>query len=273
MLSLPCAKINIGLNVTGKRPDGYHNLETVFYPIPLTDVLEIKELHGNEKEDIQIIGMPKGEDPLHNLVYLVYSDLRREYNLPRLSIYLYKKIPIGAGLGGGSSDAAEMMKAMNEMFCLGMKEDEMERRISRYGADCAFFIRKKPVFAEGIGDVFSNISVRLSGKFFLLVKPSISVSTREAYSGISPETPDYDLRKCVEGDITNWHSTIRNDFETTVFKLYPELKAIKQTIYDMGAIYASMSGSGSAIYGIFDRPIDEAEKVFADCFVFKKQLR
>ena len=117
MLSLPCAKINIGLNVTGKRPDGYHNLETVFYPIPLTDVLEIKELHENEKEDIQIIGMPKGEDPLHNLVYLVYSDLRREYNLPRLSIYLYKKIPIGAGLGGGSSDAAEMMKAMNEMFC------------------------------------------------------------------------------------------------------------------------------------------------------------
>ena len=106
MLSLPCAKINIGLNVTGKRPDGYHNLETVFYPIPLTDVLEIKELHENEKEDIQIIGMPKGEDPLHNLVYLVYSDLRREYNLPRLSIYLYKKIPIGAGLGGGSSDAA-----------------------------------------------------------------------------------------------------------------------------------------------------------------------
>ena len=106
-----------------------------------------------------------------------------------------------------------------------------------------------------------------------MVKPSISVSTREAYSGISPKTPDYDLRKCVEGDITNWHSTIRNDFETTVFKLYPELKAIKQTIYDMGAIYASMSGSGSAIYGIFDRPIDEAEKVFADCFVFKKQLR
>ncbi len=273
MLSLPCAKINIGLNVTGKRPDGYHNLETVFFPIPLTDVLEIKELSDSDKEDIQILGMPAGENPCDNLVYKVYSDMRKEFSLPPMSIYLYKKIPIGAGLGGGSSDAAETMKAINQMFALGMQNDEMERRIAQYGADCPFFIRHKPVFAEGIGDIMSDITVNLSHKHLVLVKPATSVSTREAYSGIVAAPADADLRESIKADITTWRHTIKNDFEKSVFKAHPEISAIKQTLYDMGALYASMSGSGSAVYGIFDRPVDEAKKVFDDCFTFEKQLR
>lgn len=272
MLSLPCAKINIGLNVTGTRPDGYHDIETVLYPIPLTDVLEIWE-RGDGAEDLQITGMPEGADPRRNLVCAVCSDLRSEFRLPPLSIRLYKRIPVGAGLGGGSSDAAEALKAVNEMFSLGMDEDEMERRVSRYGADCAFFIRRKPVFAEGVGNVFSEISVSLSRKFIVLVKPAASVNTREAYSWMQAGRTSRRLRECVESGIGNWRASVGNDFEAAVFRARPEIRAIKETLYDMGAEYASMSGSGSAVYGIFGRPAEEAAEVFADCFVFRKQLR
>lgn len=273
MLSLPCAKINIGLNVTRKRSDGYHDIETVFYPIPLTDVLEIKPLCAEDDEDVQIIGMPCDADVHDNLVYRVYADLRREFALPAMSVYLYKKIPVGAGLGGGSSDAAETIKMINELFALGLDNDDMARRIARYGADCAFFIRRTPVFARGIGDVFSNIRLTLGGMYLVLVKPDIFVSTREAYAGIVPKTAERDLRQCVESEIDSWRNTVTNDFETHVFKLYPLLAAIKQTLYDMGALYAAMSGSGSTLYGIFDRPVEEAVTVFSDCFVFEKQLR
>lgn len=273
MLSLPCAKINIGLNIIGKRPDGYHDIETVLYPIPLTDVLEIKTQPGGATEDLQILGMPTGENPRHNLVYLVYSDLRKEFSLPTMSIYLYKKIPIGAGLGGGSSDAAEMLKAINEIFDLNMDETSMERRIARYGADCAFFIRCRPVLAKGIGNVFSNVAVNLKGKYIVLVKPPVSISTRDAYAGIKAAPATCSLRESIEGNISNWRERVKNDFEDTVFAAHPEVRAVKETLYDMGAIYASMSGSGSAVYGIFSRPVEEAANIFHDCFVFTKQLR
>lgn len=273
MLALPCAKINIGLNIVNRRADGYHDLETVFYPVPLTDVLEIKTLSDGSDTEMQIIGMPAGEDERKNLVYRVYDDLRREFSLPAISIYLCKKIPTGAGMGGGSSDAAEMMKMLNKMFELGLSNSDMESRLSHYGADCAFFVKGKAVYAEGIGNVFSDVSVNLENKFMVIVKPPISVNTREAYSGITAKTADYDLKKAVAQDISSWRGVIKNDFEAPVFKLHPEIGAIKQTLYDMGAVYSAMSGSGSAVFGLFDRPIDNLNKIFSDCFTFEKQLR
>lgn len=272
MLKLPCAKINLGLNVVRRRSDGYHDIETVFYPIPLTDVLELRPLPEGDAPDIQILGMPQGEAAADNLVCRVYRDLQREFSLPPVSLYLYKKIPVGAGLGGGSSDAADTLVAANEMFNLGLTPSEMQSRIARYGADCAFFIRRRPVFATGIGDVFEDICLSLKGYHLALVKPAESVSTREAYAGIVPSPAETDIRQVLQGDPASWRTQLKNDFEPSVFAAHPRIAAIKQTLYDMGALYASMSGSGSAVFGIFQRPVPELQSVFADCFTFTKQL-
>lgn len=273
MLSHPIAKINLGLYVTERRPDGYHNLETVFYPIPLKDVLEITPLRGsNDPYRLQMAGNAIAGRPEDNLVVRVYEDAKRDFDLPPLDIYLYKHIPTGAGLGGGSSDAAYMMKALNEDFGLGLTEEEMERRVARLGADCAFFVREKPAFATGIGDRLAPFELSLKGMTLLLVKPAVSVSTKEAYSGIVPRHPDTDLREALKAPVGTWRRTIRNDFEPSVFTAHPEIAAIKYTLYDLGAVYASMSGSGSAVFGLFDRPVDEAERLFDDCFVFQQTL-
>lgn len=273
MLTFPCAKINLGLNVTRRRDDGYHDLETVFYAIPLCDVLEIKPLDDGEPEDVQFLGMPEGEDYRFNLVYKVYSDMRKEFSLPAMSLYLYKKIPTGAGLGGGSSDAAETMKTINSLFELGLLDNEMEQRISRYGADCAFFIKGNPVYATGIGNIFEPAEVEnIKGMHLVLIKPNESVSTKEAYAHLVPKESDMDIRDILKNEIITWKDSLKNDFEPTVFAGHPRIAAIKQTLYDMGALYASMSGSGSAVFGIFNRPVPETAKVFADCFTFEKQL-
>ena len=273
MLKLPCAKINLGLNVVGKREDGYHNIETVFYPIPLNDVLEIKPLLEDGEEEVLFYGMPGGDNPKDNLVYRVYDDLRKEFNLPPMSLYLYKHIPTGAGLGGGSSDAAETMKAINEMFDLGISGDGMRQRISRYGADCAFFVSGKPVYATGIGNVFENLDINLKGKYLALVKPDESVNTKEAYSNLTPRKHGEDIREILKDDPKLWRGRLKNDFEQSVFARHPRIAAIKQTLYDMGALYASMSGSGSAVFGIFWLPVTDLAKVFPDCFTFERELR
>ncbi len=273
MLKLPCAKINLGLNVVSKREDGYHNIETAFYAIPLNDVLEIKPLQEDEQEEVQFLGMPKGENPKSNLVYKVYYSLQKEFSLPPMSLYLYKHIPSGAGLGGGSSDAAETLKSINEIFSLGMSADEMRQRISRYGADCAFFVSGKPVYATGIGNVFEKLNISLKGNHLALVKPNESVSTKEAYSNLTPQSSDEDIRDILKDEPRLWRGRLKNDFEPSVFERHPSIAAIKQTLYDMGAEYASMSGSGSAVYGIFTRPVSELHDVFPDCFTFEKELR
>lgn len=270
---LPCAKINLGLNVVEKRPDGYHNIETAFYAIPLTDVLEIKPLENGDAEEVQFLGMPKEDSPESNLVYKVYDDLRKEFNLPPMSLYLYKHIPTGAGLGGGSSDAAGTLKTINALFDLGLDKEEMRQRISRYGADCAFFVSGKPVYATGIGNIFEDLDINLKGYFLALVKPDESVSTKEAYSGLTPQKSREDIRDILKNDVAEWRGLLKNDFEPSVFRKHPQIAAIKETLYDMGAIYASMSGSGSAVYGIFNRPVPEVRKVFSDCFTFEKELR
>ena len=273
MLVQPNCKINIGLNVVERRPDGYHNLETIFYPVPLRENLEFKELKDSDKEyELHLAGVPIVGNPAENLVIKVYLSLKKEFDLPSLDIDLYKKIPMGAGLGGGSSDAAFMMKALNEAYQLELNDDDMEQRMSAFGADCPFFIKNKPTFATGIGDQFTPCSLSLKNKFIVLVKPDVFVSTKEAYANIHPHPSEHDLLEAVSRPIETWRETIKNDFEASVFPNHPELPAIKQTLYDMGALYAAMSGSGSTLFGIFDRPTPEAEKVFHKHFVFSQQI-
>lgn len=273
MLTFPNAKINIGLYVTERRPDGYHNLETVFYPIPLQDVLETKPLKGLDAPYVlQVVGAENIGPSDKNLVVRVYRSLAEEFHLPALDIYLHKRIPTGAGLGGGSSDAAYMMKMLNEEYELGLTDKAMEQRLADFGADCPFFVREEPTLATGIGNIFSPINISLKGLTLLLVKPDTFVSTREAYSGIAPKQPEINLREALANPISTWRHTVSNDFERSVFATHPHLAAIKQTLYDMGAIYAAMSGSGSTLFGLFPHPVEEAGRVFADCFVFQERL-
>lgn len=274
MLTYPNAKINLGLNIISKREDGYHNLETVFYPIPIYDELEIKESLSPTKKpyNIYLCGQKVTEDVKDNLIVKVFLDLKQEFDLPSIDIYLNKNIPIGAGLGGGSSDAAFTIKAINQEFCLGLSQIEMEKRIAKYGADCAFFIRNKAVYATGIGDKLHNIEFSLSGKYIVLIKPSIFISTSEAYAGITPLPSNNNIIDSLKEEEDNWKYTIKNDFECRLFKMYPELAYIKQTLYDMGAFYASMSGSGSALYGLFNKKIKIENKELKECFIFQALL-
>lgn len=273
MLLLPNCKINIGLNIVSKRSDGYHNLETVFFPIPLRDNLEFKEIE-NEDVPYRLVsgGVPIEGKPEDNLIVKVYLDMKAEFNLPALELSLYKNIPMGAGLGGGSSDAAAMMKGLNEAYNLQLSAEDMEKRLAKFGADCPFFVRNKPAYATGIGDELTNCNVLLKDKFIVLVKPDVFVSTKEAYAHVTPKLPAIPLAEAIKLPIETWKEQIVNDFEQSVFPFHPELPAIKQTLYDMGAVYASMSGSGSTMYGIFNRPTPEANEVFDKCFVYTKKL-
>lgn len=273
MLLLPNCKINIGLNIVSKRSDGYHNLETVFFPIPLRDNLEFKEIE-NEDVPYRLVsgGVPIEGKPEDNLIVKVYLDMKAEFNLPALELSLYKNIPMGAGLGGGSSDAAAMMKGLNEAYNLQLSTEDMEKRLAKFGADCPFFVRNKPAYATGIGDELTNCNVSLKDKFIVLVKPDVFVSTKEAYAHVTPKLPAIPLAEAIKLPIETWKEQIVNDFEQSVFPFHPELPAIKQTLYDMGAVYASMSGSGSTMYGIFNRPTPEANEVFDKCFVYTKKL-
>lgn len=268
MILYPNAKINIGLNIVEKRPDNYHNIETVFYPIGLSDVLSIEPSETCSDYSFSTSGISIDGNPDDNLIIKAYRLLQSEYEIPPVDISLMKQIPFGAGLGGGSSDAAFMLQALNELFSLKISLKRLERFASELGADCPVFIRNKPVFATGIGDVFTPIKLSLKDYFLLLVKPDIHISTVEAYSLIIPEMPDHSLLELIQQPIEEWKNTIKNDFEVSVFKHYPEVREIKETMYDLGAVYASMSGSGSSVYGLFETPLEEKEvKVFANHFV------
>lgn len=274
MLTFTTSKINIGLYVVERRPDGYHNLETVFYPIPLGDTLEIRPLaHSNAPFLLQTVGRTIDGKPEDNLIVKVYLNLQEEFQLPPLDIYLDKHVPTGAGLGGGSADAAFMMKLLNEEFRLGLTNEEMQRRVAKFGADCAFFIQDRPCYATGIGDRLAPLPLSLKGWQLLLVKPAESVATKEAYAGIVPQRPACDLRQAIAQPVEAWRDTIGNDFERSVFAAHPRIAAIKETLYDMGAVYAAMSGSGSAVFGLFHHPQDAVGEVFSDCFVFQSRLR
>jgi len=266
MLLFPNAKINLGLNVVERRPDGYHNIETVFYPIGLSDVLEVMPSETCSDYSFSSSGIALGGDPEDNLIVKAYRLLRSGYQIPPIDISLCKQIPFGAGLGGGSSDAAFMLKALNELFALKITPKKLEGLAGKLGADCPVFIRNKPVFAAGTGNVFTPVNLSLKGYFLLLVKPDIHVSTPEAYSLVVPQIPGVSLLELIKQPVTAWKDSIKNDFEVSVFAKYPAIQDIKNKMYDMGALYASMSGSGSSVYGVFEiEPL--MNKEFENCFI------
>ena len=279
MINFPCAKINLGLNIVSKRPDGYHNLETVFYPVNLTDALEIKlmgeEFPSDTPCDLKVTGNAIECDESQNLVVKAYDLLASDFNIPRVHAHLYKRIPSQAGLGGGSSDAAFMIRLLDERFRLNIGNAEMERYAARLGADCAFFVTAEPSFATGIGNVLEpadGVEEQLHGRYIAIVKPDVQVSTKEAYSHIHPAEPEKSCKQIVRQPIETWRSELTNDFEQPVFRMCPLLSTIKDKLYSLGAIYAQMSGSGSALYGILNERPDQLEAHFCDCLTFIGQL-
>ncbi|WP_270458735.1 4-(cytidine 5'-diphospho)-2-C-methyl-D-erythritol kinase [Bacteroides intestinalis] len=269
MITFPNAKINLGLNIVEKRPDGYHNLETVFYPVPVEDALEVNILNeSTQKFRLHQAGLEIAGEAENNLVVKAYKLLDERFNLPPIDIHLFKHIPSGAGLGGGSSDAAYMLKLLNEKFNLKLSDENLEEYAARLGADCAFFIRNTPTYAEGIGNIFSPISLSLKGYQIVLVKPDIFVSTREAFARIKPHRQEIPLKEVIKRPIEEWKERMVNDFEESVFPQFPAIKEIKEKLYEVGAIYAAMTGSGSSVFGLF-RPEDNksvkedfGEKIF-----------
>lgn len=275
MIFYPNAKINIGLNVVECRKDGYHNLETVFYPIPLQDAIEVTVIEDDVPEcgyRLRVMGDLLDGTPEDNLVIKAYKLIKSDYDIPDCSFSVYKHIPTGAGLGGGSADAAFTIRALNDKFGLGLSDADMEKYASILGADCAFFVRNQPVMATGIGNVFHDINLSLKGKTLLLVKPDIFVSTADAYRGVTPCQPERPLPELLAQPIAEWKDTVVNDFEPSVFAKYPEIAAIKDRLYDLGALYASMSGSGSSVYGIFDKPIEHVDETFVGYFCRQREL-
>ena len=273
MITYPNAKINLGLNIVEKRPDGYHNLETVFYPINLQDALEVTTLEEQGDYTLVTSGTPIEGEPENNLVVKAYKLLKEDFpELPGIDIHMYKHIPTGAGLGGGSSDAAFMIKLLNEKFKLKINVEKMEEYAAKLGADCAFFIKNKPVFASGIGNIFESIELSLKGYYLVLVKPDIFVSTKDAFALIKPQKPSKSLKEIIRMPVETWRAMMKNDFEESVFQKYPEIAAIKDKLYDMGAIYASMSGSGSSVFGIFREQVEHVDEVFNGCFCRQRAL-
>lgn len=256
MIVYPNAKINLGLNVVERRPDGYHNLESVFFPVEICDMLEIIELGEGEGDyEWRCEGLSVECDPEKNICIKAFRLLQKEFSLPRLGFYLYKKIPMGAGMGGGSADGAFVLKTLNQMFELGLSRGRLVKLAAQIGADCAFFIENEPAYASGIGDELEPFDVDLKGRCLVVYKPEVHVSTAEAYKGIEPKKAQENVRDILRRPIEEWKHRLVNDFEESVFKNHPEIKAVKDMMYERGAIYASMSGSGSAVYGIFDEEV------------------
>lgn len=249
MITYPNPKINLGLHVTERRPDGYHNIETLFLPYTaLCDVLEIVE--AAEPKMFQY-GLKYDGRPEENLCFKAWELLHAEFGIPAVAIHLYKKIPVGAGLGGGSSDAAFTLKMVNDLFSLDLSDEILAGYAARLGSDCPFFIYNRPMFATGRGEILSEFDIDLSEYEIELVTPSVHVSTKDAYAGIAPSLPEYDLRRVLSSSAEGWKGVLKNDFEKSVFAKYPELAELKNQLYERGATYASMSGSGSALYGLF----------------------
>ncbi|MDJ0367133.1 4-(cytidine 5'-diphospho)-2-C-methyl-D-erythritol kinase [Hymenobacter sp. H14-R3] len=253
MLTFPNAKLNLGLYVTARRPDGYHELETVFLPLPWADVLEVLPApKGQVASDLTLTGRPIPGDVATNLCLQAYQLLKADFPaLPAAQLHLHKIVPIGAGLGGGSADAAFALRAIGEVFGLGLSTEALEGYARQLGADCAFFIQNTPRLARGKGDVFEPIELNLKGIACVVVYPGLHISTAQAFAGIVPQAPAQPLRAALAQPLATWRHTVSNDFEASLAPTHPVLAEIKQQLYEAGAAYASLSGSGSAVYGLF----------------------
>jgi 4-diphosphocytidyl-2-C-methyl-D-erythritol kinase len=271
MIAFPNAKINLGLHITEKRPDGFHNLETVFIPVGWSDVLEFV-VAGELQFDTSGIRISGNMES--NLVIKAYRLLQKDFGLPALKIHLHKTIPFGAGLGGGSSDAAFMLRLMNKTFNLNLSEDKLLEYSAVLGSDCPFFILNKPAYATGRGEVMNIIDLTLNGWFVLLVKPPIEVSTAKAFQFVVPKKTSVSLVELLSLPIAEWKDKVMNQFEPSVFQQYPEIGLLKQELYKMGAEYASMSGSGSSVFGLFRELPPHWESQFpADYLTYSQQFK
>ena len=257
MVSFPPCKINLGLNVIRKRPDGYHDIETCFYPVSWTDILEVikSDVFQFNSSGISIPGSSE-----ENLCAKAFQLLKHDFRLGNVKIHLHKIIPMGAGLGGGSSDAAHMLLVLNEVFELNLTQQELQKYAAHLGSDCSFFVQDKPMMGSGRGEILKPVDVQLNGKFVLIIKPDIHVSTADAYAGIKPLLPEIPLDVAIRRPVGEWRNSLVNHFEKTVFEKYPPIKKLKEQLYDSGALYASMSGSGSSVFGIFNSPVDLKHK-------------
>jgi len=269
MIVFPNAKINLGLSVLRKRTDGYHDIETVMYPVPMHDVLEFLP---SEAFTLSVFGLKIPGKTEDNLLVRAWRLLRSHHQIPPVEVKLLKIIPPESGLGGGSSDAVFFLKAMNEFFGLSLDEQTLARYALLLGSDCPFFVKNTPAMARGRGERLKKIIPVLTGKFIIVVYSGISVNTTEAYLNIFPPPPGMSPEKAVGLPITQWRYQLHNSFEFFVFKKHPFLKKIKDTLYDEGAVYASLTGSGSAVYAIFDKPINLEHK-FQDFLVWSKILK
>ena len=271
MVVFPNAKINLGLRITSKRNDGYHNLDTVFYPIPYFDVLEVvKSTDNNSPYRFQTTGKSIKGNPSSNLCIKAFELLKQDFpSLPIIDIHLHKNIPMGAGMGGGSADGAFMIKLLNEKFNLELNEPQMMAYALQLGSDCPIFIKNTSCYATGRGEELQEIQVDLSSYHLIIASPGIHVSTADAFAGINPNPSIKTCREIIAMPIENWRDLLINDFEQSVFQLHPDLKKIKDTLYELGAVYASLTGSGSSIYGIFSAQ-PETEGVFDSTIEIKR---
>ncbi|GAB3647489.1 4-(cytidine 5'-diphospho)-2-C-methyl-D-erythritol kinase [Echinicola sediminis] len=269
MVQFPNAKINLGLYITKKRKDGYHDIITCMVPIPLAEALEITIA---EKTTFHSTGLTIPGKEKDNLILKALKLLRKDFNeLPHIQVHLHKTIPMGAGLGGGSADAAFALKIMNRLFDLHLEDWFLEDYAAELGSDCPFFIENTPKIATGRGEILEEVKVDLSGCWIVLINPQVHIGTKEAYAGITPQQPEHDLRETLK-DRTLWKEQLKNDFEASIFPKHPEIGEIKEKLYDKGAFYAAMSGSGSTVFGLFEHEptIGEWPKEY---FTFKGELK
>ena len=270
MILFPNAKINLGLNITAKRADGFHNIETVFLPIALQDVLEI--IFSNNKKvevDFSSSGLAIDVNPENNLCVKAYKLLQQDFDLPHIKMHLHKTIPMGAGLGGGSANAAFTLQLLNQQFLLNLNNNQLINYALQLGSDCPFFIINKPCFATSRGDILTEISLNLSDFQLVIINPAIHISTGWAFASIKPALPKLSIQQAIKQPIEIWKNNIINDFEAPIFEQYPIIKNIKNTLYQHNAIFASMTGTGSTVFGIFKKEIAHIDFNFPKEYLVK----
>jgi len=270
MIDFPVCKINLGLSVRNKRLDGFHEVETAMFPVPLNDALEIIPAKNNAFS-FDITGLNISGDRKANLVVKAFELLKKDFNIPKVSIHLHKVIPAGAGLGGGSSDAASALKIFNEIFGLKLTVNQMEQYAGQLGSDCPFFIQNKTALATGKGNQVQIIDIDLEGYYIIIVKPNLHINTTHAYSWITPAEKEHRLIEIIQQPLHQWKEVLRNDFEPAIFQRYPEIRSIKKELYELGAVYASLSGSGAAVYGLFEKEPETGIR-FTNHFIWKGKL-
>ena len=258
MVVFPNAKINLGLNIIGKREDGFHDLETIFYPVKIIDALEIIETEKPEEIIFTSSGNEVRGNNTDNLCVEAFHLIKNDFpKIPSVKMHLHKNIPMGAGLGGGSSDASAVLLLLNKLFELNISTKQLHEYALQLGSDCPFFITNKPCFASGRGEQLRAVEIDLSNYKILIVHPAVHVNTALAFQGLEQSNFSLpgELQSNILRDISTWQATVKNDFELSVFKQFPEIEAIRNKLYEAGAIYSSMSGSGSAVYGIFTKEV------------------